>query len=467
MRVRFSRHYLPFPIALLAVAEALFVLCAPLLVDWLLQGRPVSSGVPDLQGQGPKVLAFALSCGLALTAMGLYSARQRARTTGVILRAGVGFLIGTILVMVASYFDELLRPNPTQLLLWTATAFALTAGARAAANRFVDENLFKRRVLVYGAGQRALSLSRLRRRADQRGFLIVGYVAAPGERVLVDAARLLAGTADQMLDLARSCKVDEIVVAMDDRRLGFPVRELLNCRLGGIEVIDLVSFLERESGRVQVDVLNPSWMIFGEGFRRNPFRQVTKRIFDTMAALVLLAITWPLMVLAALAIVVEDGLRAPVFYRQSRVGLDGQIFQVLKFRSMRVDAERDGRPRWASSSDARVTRVGRLIRKVRIDELPQILNVLRGDMSFVGPRPERPEFVARLGETIPYYDERHCTKPGITGWAQLCYPYGASEQDAVEKLQYDLYYVKNHTLLIDILILLQTVEVVLFGKGGR
>jgi lipopolysaccharide/colanic/teichoic acid biosynthesis glycosyltransferase len=181
----------------------------------------------------------------------------------------------------------------------------------------------------------------------------------------------------------------------------------------------------------------------------------------------LLLITWPLILLAGLAIKLEDGFMAPVFYRQKRVGYEGKLFQVIKFRSMRPDAERDGHARWAAQGDARITKVGGFIRKYRLDELPQLLNVLKGDMSFVGPRPERPEFVAELNERIPYYRERHSVKPGITGWAQLCYPYGSSEHDATEKLQYDLYYVKNHSLLFDLMILLQTAEVVLWGKGGR
>jgi sugar transferase (PEP-CTERM system associated) len=208
-------------------------------------------------------------------------------------------------------------------------------------------------------------------------------------------------------------------------------------------------------------------MIFGEGFRRDAFRRYSERLFDLLASFVLLVLTLPLMLLTALAIKLEEGIRAPIFYGQPRVGYAGKVFRVLKFRSMRVDAEKDGRARWAQANDNRVTRVGKFIRKVRIDELPQLFNVLGGQMSFVGPRPERPEFVKQLSETIPYYDERHAVKPGITGWAQLCYPYGASEQDAIEKLQYDLYYVKNHGLIFDFLILLQTVEVIILGKGAR
>jgi sugar transferase (PEP-CTERM system associated) len=217
---------------------------------------------------------------------------------------------------------------------------------------------------------------------------------------------------------------------------------------------------------VHLELLTPSWIIFGGGFRRDGLRVHSERAFDLVASFGLLLIASPIMLLTTLAIKLEEGFSAPVFYGQDRVGFGGKVFRVLKFRSMRVDAERNG-AQWASTNDNRITPVGKYLRKLRIDELPQLWNVLRGDMGFVGPRPERPEFVATLAETIPYYRERHSVKPGITGWAQLCYPYGASEQDAVEKLQYDLFYVKNHDLVFDILILLQTVEVILLGKGAR
>ncbi|HJX21606.1 MAG TPA: TIGR03013 family XrtA/PEP-CTERM system glycosyltransferase, partial [Steroidobacteraceae bacterium] len=247
----------------------------------------------------------------------------------------------------------------------------------------------------------------------------------------------------------------------------FPLRELLECRIAGIDVTELLTFLERETGRVHIDVLNPSWMIFGEGFRRDPLRLLSARLLDLLASLLTVVVSLPVLVLTALAIKLEDGWRAPVFYRQARVGLAGHSFDVLKFRSMRTDAERDGQAQWAQKADPRVTRVGAVIRKLRIDELPQILNVLRGHMSFVGPRPERPQFANELVGKIPYYVLRHCVKPGITGWAQLCYPYGSSEEDAFEKLQYDLYYIKNNSLLFDLAILVQTAEVVFMGKGAR
>jgi exopolysaccharide biosynthesis polyprenyl glycosylphosphotransferase len=214
-------------------------------------------------------------------------------------------------------------------------------------------------------------------------------------------------------------------------------------------------------------VLHPSWLIFSTGFRRDPLREATRRSFDFLASAALLAVASPFILLTALAIKLEDGWSAPALYRQTRVGLLGNNFEIMKFRSMRIDAEKDGKAQWATENDDRVTRVGRFIRKTRIDELPQIFNVFRGDMSFVGPRPERPQFVEQLSEKIPYYRERHWVKPGITGWAQLCYAYGASEADAAEKLQFDLFYVKNHGLLFDMMILVQTAEVILLGKGAR
>jgi sugar transferase (PEP-CTERM system associated) len=333
-------------------------------------------------------------------------------------------------------------------------------------SRMMDESLLKRRVLVYGVGQRTTAISSLRRRSDRRGFEIVGYVQPDGESIAVPADRVLDAS-EGILKLCTRLDVHEIVVAMEDRRRGFPILGLLECRLAGMEVTELLTFLERETGRVRIDVLNPSWMIFGEGFRRDPVRLFSSRSLDLVASVALLILSLPFMLITVVAIKLEDGWRAPVFYGQARVGLAGQPFKVLKFRSMRTDAERDGQAQWAQKSDPRVTRVGAVIRKLRIDELPQILNVVSGQMSFVGPRPERPQFVAELAQKIPYYVQRHCVKPGITGWAQLCYPYGSSEEDALEKLQYDLYYIKNNTLLFDLAILVQTAEVVFMGKGAR
>ena len=272
-------------------------------------------------------------------------------------------------------------------------------------------------------------------------------------------------TAKDLAEIADELQVDEIVIAIDERRGGLHMEQMLACVQRGIVVTDVSTFFEREAGMVQLNVVDPSWLVFSNGFDYSTPRRLSKRFFDLAAASLLLLVAWPIMLLVALCVWLEDG--APILYRQVRVGERGQHFELVKFRSMRVDAEGDGVARWATKDDDRSTRVGRFIRLTRLDELPQLFSVIAGHMSFVGPRPERPHFVSLLSEEIRYYGVRHCMKPGLTGWAQLRYPYGASVRDAEEKLKFDLFYVKNHGLAFDLMILLQTVEVVLFGRGAR
>ena len=457
--VNFFRHHFNPPLVLLAVIELAAFAIAPVLAARLLWG----GGWHEQQVLGWPLVSYALLNSIAIGATGLYHRRQRNRFIGVLARVGVAIAAGSAAVGLFSY----LLPDaavPRSVLL-TAGIFSgvLVGFARFVFEHVVDEERFKNLVLVLGAGNRAMSLARLRRRSDQRGYRVHGYIPMTGDAVAVPTEELLA-TPDNLLVYCREHDIDEVVVGMDDRRTAFPVGDLLDCRLAGIGVIELIDFLERETGRVRLDVVNPSWMIFSGGFAHHPVQLAVKRALDIGASVVLLAFAWPILLLAMLAIKLEDGLRAPVFYRQTRVGLDGKPFDVLKLRSMRTDAEKAG-AQWAVKGDPRITRVGNFCRITRIDELPQIINVLRGDMAFVGPRPERPPFVDRLSEMIPYYRERHCMKPGITGWAQLCYPYGASDHDSAQKLEYDLYYVKNHSLLFDLMILMQTVEVVLWGRG--
>jgi sugar transferase (PEP-CTERM system associated) len=244
-----------------------------------------------------------------------------------------------------------------------------------------------------------------------------------------------------------------------------PLRQLLDCKLRGIRVLDLQSFYERECGVLRVDTMRASWLIFGDGFDQGLTRDLVKRVFDLVVALLLIVVSLPVLALAMLAVALDSG--RPVFYAQERVGAGGKRFRILKLRTMRSDAEADGRPRWADVNDTRVTRVGTFLRRTRIDELPQLWNVLIGEMSFVGPRPERPYFVEQLIAQVPFYDVRHSLKPGVTGWAQVRYTYGATVEDGLEKLQYDLYYVKNHSLFLDLMILLETAQVVLLRKGAR
>ena len=411
----------------------------------------------------PRAVLFSLVMVVSLLAFGLYSARQRARLFGVALRIVLAVLMAFAVASALFYLIPNLWIGRGVVGLASLWAFLGVFVSRSIFSRVVDEQVLKRRVLVFGAGKSAATIAAIRRRSDRRGFLVVGYVPAPGElREVTDG---LLEPSEGLVRLCARLDVSEVVVAMDDRRRGFPIAELLQCRLAGVDVTEQLSFLERETGRVRIDILNPAWMIFGEGFRRDPLRRLTGRLLDLGVGLAVLTLASPVMAATAIAIKLEEGWGAPVLYRQRRVGLLGRHFNLLKFRSMRVDAEKDGQAQWAIKNDPRMTRVGALIRKVRIDELPQLLNVLRGQMSLVGPRPERPEFVAELTERLPYYHERHSVKPGITGWAQLCYPYGSCEHDALEKLQYDLFYVKNNTLLFDLAILLQTAEVVFLGKG--
>jgi sugar transferase (PEP-CTERM system associated) len=467
MRVRLFGQYVQVSIAALTAIEAVIFYGSLVLAYWVrFQTLAPQSWLGGSSSLWLCAGVFSLINLVSLLALGLYSSRQRARAAGLLVRL-VAALAAAGIVM-TSVFSLIPHLWLGRGVLGLSVLFALvgTGFSRGVFVRIVDEDLFKRRVLVYGIGQRTSAISSLRRRSDRRGFEIVGYLQPDGESVAVPADRILDASGG-ILELCNRFDVQEIVVAMEDRRRGFPILGLLECRLAGMEVTELLTFLERETGRVRIDVMNPSWMIFGEGFRRDPLRLFSSRALDLVASGLLVALSLPVMLFTMLAIKLEDGWRAPIFYGQARVGLGGQTFTVLKFRSMRTDAERDGQAQWAQKSDPRVTRVGNVIRKLRIDELPQIFNVLTGHMSFVGPRPERPQFVAELAQKIPYYVQRHCVKPGITGWAQLCYPYGSSEQDALEKLQYDLYYIKNNTLLFDLAILVQTAEVVFMGKGAR
>jgi sugar transferase (PEP-CTERM system associated) len=466
MRFRLFGQYIHLSIALLALVDAVLLAIAFLTGATLRFGEGPSAIEAEVGPLWYRLVVFVPVMIVCLLAFGLYSARQRAQTFGILLRVIAAIAIGGAGVAVIFYLAPAAAIGRGVLLISAVLSVALICLSRAAFPRFTDEQLFKRRVLVYGCGQRASAVAQLRRRSDQRGFVLVGFVRPQGEGCTVPVERTMDAN-DGLVTLMDQHQIDEVVVAMDDRRRAFPLRDLLECRLAGVEVTELLTFLERETGRVRIDALNPSWMIFGNGFNRDPLRLFSSRTLDLAASSLILAVAWPLMLLTALAIKLEDGASAPVLYGQDRVGLGGATFRLLKFRSMRIDAEGDGQARWAAKNDPRITRVGMVIRKLRIDELPQILNVLRGHMSFVGPRPERPEFVRELADKVPYYVQRHCVRPGITGWAQLCYQYGSSQQDALEKLQYDLYYIKNNSFFFDLAILMQTAEVVFMGKGAR
>jgi sugar transferase (PEP-CTERM system associated) len=454
-------HHVYSPVVLLAAVE--FVLAALAFIG----AAAVLRGYFKLDDLWSSYLlhwtgVFAVSMSIGLTAVGLYQAKQRLRIEGVLARVIVGVGIGAVAVAVMNF----LFPEEIGGRLWATSAAAVVVvigAGRIIFWRWVDHEVFQRRVLVYGAGHRAAKLLRLRRRSDRRGFSVAAFVAAEGDSLAVDRDQV-AEPSGSLLDFVRERGVDEIVVAMDDRRRGFPLGDLLQCKFAGVGIVELIDFLERETGKVNIDLLNPSWLIFSSRFGDGAPLKVITRLIDVLVAAVMLVALAPVIAIVALAVVADDGL--PVLYRQTRVGREGRAFTLFKFRSMVRNAEAQG-AQWAQKSDSRVTRIGGVLRKLRLDELPQLLNVLGGSMSLVGPRPERPEFVEQLAQQIPYYQERHIVKPGITGWAQLSYPYGASEQDALEKLQYDLYYIKHKSLVFDLMVLLQTAEVVVWGKGAR
>ena len=326
-------------------------------------------------------------------------------------------------------------------------------------------SMMRQRVLVFGTGTRAKLVGRTLQKSDPHVDL-VGYYASPNEAVAEVSAWGILSQNTSLTDIVMEQQVDEIVVALAERRGGsMPLRELLDCKLHGVRVVDMATHFEKTLGQIRLDSVSAGWLIFGDGFSQGLLRTVVKRLFDIVCALILLVLASPVILVTGLLILLESG--GPILYLQERVGLNGRLFNVVKFRSMRTDAEKDGQPRWASAKDDRVTRVGRIIRKLRIDELPQLFSVLNGDMSLVGPRPERPYFVDKLTQEIPYFAVRQSVKPGVTGWAQVRYHYGASVEDSAEKLQYDLYYVKNHTLFLDLVILFETVGVVLTAKGAQ
>jgi sugar transferase (PEP-CTERM system associated) len=413
-----------------------------------------------------RALLVALVITGAMAAFGLYQSHGRHSRAHLLLRLSLSFFFGGIGLLVLFYAVPQTYVGRGPMALTLGIGFIALLSLRLAMQNLLQVDALRQRVLVFGAGNNANLINRrMRRQADRKSFVIVGFVPIPGQPVVVREEDLLASDCQSLATLVEQLEVDEVIIAPDERRGALPMEEMLKCVQYGVSVVDLSTFFERESGTVQLSVVDPSWLVFSGGFDYSMPRRFSKRVFDLSAALLLLAIAWPLMLLVALAVYLESG--GPVLYKQVRVGERGRHFELIKFRSMRQDAEKGGVAVWASKDDDRTTRVGKFIRLTRLDELPQLFAVIRGNMSFVGPRPERPHFVDMLNDQVRYYGVRHSIKPGLTGWAQLRYPYGASVQDAEEKLKFDLFYVKNHGLVFDMMILLQTVEVVLFGRGAR
>jgi len=460
---RLFKHYVPYTLLALALFDfAVLVVSAE--AAWLLRAWQIGMDPGSAGTRWPVLVNFAVALQLAMISVGVYGVDALRSLQFAASRLLVAICLGVIFLSFVYFVlpgHQLWRSNSLYAM---AIGFALLMVVRALVSVFYDRERFKRRVLVLGAGQRAARLARV---GDGRGsgFRVVGHVDM-GDVPSIIPGSVPRDTIPNLRDFVRALDADEVVLAIEERRKAIPLADLLRVRTAGVHVNEISTFLERETGRIDLRSTSPSSLIFSDGFSSGRrLSAASKRVFDVLASGALLVLTLPVIAITAVAIKLES--KGPAFYRQERVGLNGEPFLVPKLRSMRADAEVAGKPVWAMKNDPRITRIGRIIRMTRIDELPQLWTVLKGRMSFVGPRPERPTFVAELEEKIPYYAERHMVKPGITGWAQINYPYGASLDDARHKLEYDLYYAKNYTPFLDIVVLLQTIRVVLFPDGAR
>jgi sugar transferase (PEP-CTERM system associated) len=466
---RISNHYVSKIVFVLLFVELLVLLGAAYAgaaVRLMGYGQPAAVLPHHLDHFFTSAIAFATAVIFSMSAMGMYQLDfEEGLRHPFFMKLMPSFVMGFMILTLVFYVAPDLYFGRGVLLFVFAIAAIGIFVSRIVFFKTSEARFLQSRILFLGGGPLAKECSDLATQNNgYHKYDIAGFIPIATEELCVANANVLkVRDGDSLVKLARQHNVEEIVVSVQNRRGGFPIKELLDCKLQGVKVTDAATFFERETCQIRVDSLQPSWLVFGGGFDQSFARTFMKRSFDLICSMIILALTFPLMLLAALLIWFED--RGPIFYAQERVGKDGKSFKVLKFRSMRVDAEKAGKPQWAAQNDPRVTRVGNFMRKTRIDELPQILNVFKGEMSFVGPRPERPYFVEQLIEVVPYYNVRHSIKPGITGWAQVRYGYGSSAEDALQKLQYDLYYVKNNSLFLDFLILINTLKVVLFRSG--
>ena len=461
--IRLFKHYVPHAVLLLGLLDFVLLLCAA-EAGWILRAHQIGMEIDHVLTRMGPLLSFAVSVQTGMIAVGVYDTEALQSIRFAFARLLVAVSLGVIFLSVL-YF---LLPGMT---LWRSNslyamglAMALLVVVRLLLGSMLGGEAFKRRLVVLGAGNRAARIKELERKKGA-GFLVVGFIAMnDGPQVVPEA--LNRDAIYNLSDFVVRLNASEVVLALEERRNAIPMSDLLRIKTTGVHVNDLSTFLERETGRVDLASVNPSWLIFSDGFSAGRrISSFAKRLFDIIASTILLVLTGPVILLAALFVKMDS--KGPAFYRQQRVGLFGQEFWIVKLRTMRLDAEVNGQAQWAEKDDPRITRLGYWLRKLRIDELPQTWTVLKGEMSFVGPRPERRQFVEDLEQHLRYYAERHMVKPGITGWAQINYPYGASIEDSRHKLEYDLYYAKNYTPFLDLLILIQTVRVILWPDGAR
>lgn len=461
--IRLFKHYVPHAVLLLGLLDFVLLLCAA-EGGWLLRAREIGMSVDHILTRIGPLVSFAVAIQTGMIAVGVYGTESLQSLRYALARLMVAISLGVIFLSVMHFLLPEMTLWRSNSLYAMILAVALLLTVRLLLGSMLGGEAFKRRLVVLGAGPRADRIRQIEQRKGS-GFLVVGYIAMnDGPQVIPEAINRNAifNLADFVVRMAAS----EVVLALEERRNALPLADLLRIKTTGVHVNEISTFMERETGRVDLDSVNPSWLIFSDGFSAGRrLSSIAKRLFDIVASSILLALTGPIIILAAILVKLDS--KGPAFYRQQRVGLYGQEFWIVKLRTMRQDAEVAGKAVWAEKDDPRITRLGYWLRKLRIDELPQTWTVLKGEMSFVGPRPERRQFVEDLEQHLRYYAERHMVKPGITGWAQINYPYGASIEDSRNKLEYDLYYAKNYTPFLDLLILIQTVRVVLWPDGAR
>ncbi|WP_375196908.1 TIGR03013 family XrtA/PEP-CTERM system glycosyltransferase [Sphingobium sp.] len=461
--IRLFKHYVPHAVLLLGLLDFMLLVGAA-EGGWILRARQIGMDVDHVMNRIGPLLSFGIAIQTAMIAVGVYGTEALQSIRYALARLLVAISLGVLFLSVMHFVLPDITLWRSNSLYAMGLAIGLLLMIRLLLGSMLGGEAFKRRLVVLGAGNRANRIREIEERKGS-GFLVVGYIAMnDGAQVIPEAINRSAiyNLADFVVRLAAS----EVVLALEERRNALPLGDLLRIKTTGVHVNEISTFLERETGRVDLDSVNPSWLIFSDGFSAGRrLSSIAKRLFDIIASSILLLLTGPIILLAALLVKLDS--KGPAFYRQQRVGLFGEDFWIVKLRTMRQDAEVAGQAIWAEKDDPRITRLGYWLRKLRIDELPQTWTVLKGEMSFVGPRPERRQFVEDLEQHLRYYAERHMVKPGITGWAQINYPYGASIEDSRHKLEYDLYYAKNYTPFLDLLILLQTLRVILWPEGAR
>ncbi|NVK86948.1 MAG: TIGR03013 family PEP-CTERM/XrtA system glycosyltransferase [Gammaproteobacteria bacterium] len=463
--VRLFGHYIPRALFLLLGLEFIVLFFSVYIAADI--RLPSAEASPELfQHFNWKCSLFALIHIVVMIGVGLYQRSTRDTFSAIASRLFWSVVIAFIILSILFYLIPELVIGRGVFMLSLVIGFIFLLIVRYAFSVIADKELFQSRVLVLGTGRRAKQLLRLKRKSDWRGLKLVGFVHLKGDQDHIEDENLIIRSDEPLHKMIERYGIDELIIAVDDTRKNYPVNEIIQLKLSGLRITDITLFFERQTGRMEIDTLSPNQVIFFEGFHTDYLREAVKRIFDIVVSITFLTLSIPIAMVLYLLIKKESKWREPVIYSQIRTGQNGEPFVIYKFRSMVVDAEKDG-PQYAAKQDARVTRVGEIMRKTRLDEIPQMWNVLKGDMSFVGPRPERPEFVADLNEKVAYYNMRHRVKPGITGWAQICYPYGDNDEDSKQKLQFDLYYIKNFSLFLDLTILLQTLQVIVWQKGSR